>query len=65
MNKRLVQEWRTLMTTQRELVGEYLQAVGNDVAPSALREIRDLLGQVASEVEAARRFIPDMPAEPY
>lgn len=64
LNARIVEEWQSLMVTQRAMVAEYLLAVGRSVAKDDLTEVRQLLAMQAVEVEVARRLIPNLKPEP-
>lgn len=63
MDDQLLDQWRTLLCRQQELVREYLMAVGRDHSPQLLGELRSILGVVANDVEMLRRLLPLFPAE--
>jgi hypothetical protein len=65
LDEQIVSDWRTLMTTQRDMVCQYIIALGNGVAEPLCVEIRGLLAMQAAEVEALRSLIPGLPPEPY
>lgn len=61
MDREIAAQWCELVACQRELVKEYLLAVGRRCSPQTLAYVRRALACVAHEVEACRHRLPDMP----